>query len=87
MVAFMIRRLFQALIVIFIISVIGFAIKQSVGDPVRELTGISVSEEERDEFREKLGLNDPWYVQYGRFFGDAIQGDLGTSFFYKRPAT
>ncbi len=87
MIAFMIRRLFQALIVIFIISVIGFAIKQSVGDPVRELTGISVSEEERDEFREKLGLNDPWFVQYGRFFGDAIQGDLGTSFFYKRPAT
>jgi len=81
MVAFMIRRLFQALIVIFIISVIGFAIKQSVGDPVRELTGISVSEAERDAFREKLGLNDPWYIQYGRFFGDAMHDDLGTSFF------
>lgn len=87
MIAFMIRRVIQALIVIIIISVIGFAIKQSVGDPVRELTGISVSEAERNEFREKLGLNDPWYIQYGRFLGDAVQGDLGTSFFYKRPAT
>ncbi|MCK4502093.1 MAG: ABC transporter permease [Desulfuromonadales bacterium] len=87
MIAFMIRRIFQALIVIIIISIIGFAIKQSVGDPLRELLGISVSVEEREEFREKLGLNDPWYVQYGRFLGDAAHGDLGTSMFYKRPAT
>ena len=87
MIAFMIRRITQALIVIIIISIIGFAIKQSVGDPLRELLGITVSVEERVEFREKLGLNDPWYVQYGRFLSDAVQGDLGTSLFYKRPAT
>jgi len=87
MFAFMIRRLVQALVVIFIISVIGFAIKQSVGDPVRELTGISVSKAEREQFREQLGLNDPWPVQYGRFLGNAVRGDLGTSLFYKRPAT
>lgn len=87
MIAFLIRRVTQALIVICIISVIGFAIKQSVGDPVRELTGISVSAEEREQFREQLGLNDPWYVQYGRFLGNAVKGDLGTSLFYKRPAT
>ncbi len=87
MIAFMIRRITQALIVIIIISIIGFAIKQSVGDPLRELMGISVSMEEREEFREKLGLNDPWYVQYGRFLGNAVKGDLGTSMFYKRPAT
>ena len=87
MFAFIIRRVTQALIVIFIISVIGFGIKQSVGDPVREMTGISVSAAERDQFREKLGLNDPWLIQYGRFLGNALQGDLGNSYFYKRPAT
>jgi peptide/nickel transport system permease protein len=87
MVAFVIRRVIQALVVIFIISVIGFAVKQSVGDPVREMTGISVSADELQEFREKLGLNDPWYVQYVRFLGRAVRGDLGNSFFYKRPAT
>lgn len=87
MIAFIIRRITQALIVIVIISIIGFAIKQSVGDPVRELLGISVSAEEREAFRDKLGLNDPWYIQYGRFLSDAAQGDLGTSLFYKRPAT
>lgn len=87
MIAFMIRRIIQALIVICIISVIGFAIKQSVGDPIREMTGISVSAAELDEFREKLGLNDPWYVQYGRFLRNAMHGDLGNSYFYKRPAT
>jgi len=87
MFAFAIRRIIQAFIVIFVISVIGFAIKQNVGDPVRELTGISVSAAERNAFREKLGLNDPWYVQYGRFVKGAMHGDLGTSLFYKRPAT
>jgi len=87
MFAFIIRRVTQALIVIFIISVIGFGIKQSVGDPVREMTGISVSAAERDQLREKLGLNDPWFIQYGRFLGKALQGDLGNSYFYKRPAT
>jgi peptide/nickel transport system permease protein len=87
MIAFVIRRVIQALVVIFVISVIGFAVKQSVGDPVREMTGISVSAEELQEFRETLGLNDPWYVQYVRFLGRAMQGDLGNSFFYKRPPT
>ncbi len=86
MFAFVVRRIIQALIVIFVISVIGFAIKQSIGDPIRELTGISVSEAEREALKEKLGLNDPWYIQYGRFVKNAAHGDLGTSLFYKRPA-
>jgi peptide/nickel transport system permease protein len=86
MFAFAVRRIIQALIVIFVISVIGFAIKQNVGDPIRELTGISVSEAEREALKEKLGLNDPWYVQYCRFVKNALHGDLGTSLFYKRPA-
>lgn len=86
MFAFIVRRTIQALLVIFIISVIGFAIKQNVGDPVRGLTGVSVSEAERNELRDKLGLNDPWHTQYVRFLGNALHGDLGQSFFYKRPA-
>lgn len=86
MFAFIIRRAIQAIVVIIIISIIGFAIKQNVGDPVRELLGISVSEAERIEFSEKLGLNDPWPVQYVRFLKNAVQGDLGNSLFYKRPA-
>lgn len=69
-----------------VISVIGFAIKQSVGDPVREITGISVSAEEREALRQQLGLNDPFMVQWVRFVKKAAHGDLGNSFYFKRPA-
>ena len=86
MLAFIIRRFLQALIVMLIISCLGFAIKQHVGDPVRELTGVSVSAAERDALREKLGLNDPFLIQYGRFLKNALHGDIGQSFFYKKPA-
>jgi peptide/nickel transport system permease protein len=86
MFAFIVRRLAQALIVMLVISFIGFVLKYSLGDPVRELTGISVSAEEREALREKLGLNDPFLVQWGRFVKNGVQGDLGNSFFYKKPA-
>ncbi|GAB4285894.1 MAG: ABC transporter permease [Roseovarius sp.] len=84
--AFLIRRAVQAVVVMFVISLIGFSIQDNLGDPLRELVGQSVSEAERDALREKLGLNDPFPVQYARFLGRAVQGDLGTSYFFKRPA-
>lgn len=87
MLAFVIRRIAQALLVMFIISVVGFAIKHNVGDPVRMITGISTSEADREALREEMGLTDPVLVQYGRFLTNALQGDLGTSYFYQRPAT
>ena len=86
MIAFFIRRVTQAVFVMLVISLIGFSIKQAVGDPVREITGISVSAADRDALREKLGLNDPFLVQWGRFLARALQGDLGNSFYFKRPA-
>jgi peptide/nickel transport system permease protein len=86
MFAFIVRRILQAVVVMFIISVIGFAIKQNVGDPVRQLTGISVSKAEREALRDELGLNDPFLVQYGRFLANAAKGDIGQSYFYKKPA-
>lgn len=86
MFAFIVRRITQAILVMLIISIIGFAIKQSVGDPVREITGISVSASEREALREKLGLNDPFVIQWLRFVGKALKGDLGNSFYFKRPA-
>ena len=85
MFAFTVRRIIQALIVMLVISVIGFAIKQAIGDPVRDLVGISVSEKEREAVREKLGLNDPVMVQWVRFVTNALQGDLGNSFYFKKP--
>jgi peptide/nickel transport system permease protein len=87
MIAFIVRRVAQAVLVMFIISIVGFAIKRNVGDPVRMITGISVSEAEREELREEMGLKDPILTQYWRFLKNAAQGDLGTSYFYHKPAT
>lgn len=87
MFAFTIKRIIQALVVMMIISFIGFAIKHNFGDPVRELVGERVTPEERAQIRERLGLNDPFLIQYGRFLRDAAHGDLGRSFFFKRPVT
>ncbi|GLQ06134.1 peptide ABC transporter permease [Sneathiella chinensis] len=70
----------------FVISLIGFSIQDNLGDPLRELVGQSVSEAERDAMRERMGLNDPFLVQYGRFLSKAVQGDLGNSYFFKKPA-
>ncbi|ADU63059.1 MAG: ABC transporter permease [Pseudodesulfovibrio sp.] len=87
MFAFAVKRILQAMIVMLIISCIGFAIKHNFGDPVRDLVGQRVTPAERAEIREQLGLNDPFLVQYVRFLGAAAKGDLGLSYFFKKPAT
>jgi len=87
MFAFAVKRILQAVVVMLIISFIGFAIKHNFGDPVRELVGERVTPAERAEIREKLGLNDPFMTQYVRFLGNALHGDLGQSYFYKKSAT
>ena len=85
MFAFIIRRITQAVFVMLVIGFIGFSIKQQIGDPVRDIVGVSVSVAEREVIRENLGLNDPFLVQYGRFLVNAVHGDLGHSFFFKKP--
>ncbi len=82
---FLLKRTLQAILVMFIISIFCFSIQDSLGDPTRELAAMSMSDAERENLRDALGLNDPLYVQYGRFVGRAVQGDLGTSYFFKEP--
>tara|TARA_B100001765_G_scaffold103033_1_gene63750 strand:- start:487 stop:1527 length:1041 start_codon:yes stop_codon:yes gene_type:complete len=86
MFAFLSRRLVQAMLVMLVISVIAFSIQDNLGDPLRELVGQSVSEAERQKLRNQMGLNDPFVIQYWRFLKKAVLGDLGTSYFFKRPA-
>lgn len=86
MFAFIVRRISQALVVMFIISLLGFAVKYSFGDPTRELMGVSVSAAEREALRDQLGLNDPFMTQWIRFAKNVLHGDLGTSYFYRKPA-
>ncbi len=82
---FVARRLAQAALVMFAILIIAFAVRASLGDPLREMTGEVVPEAQRAELRHKLGLDAPWPVQLARYLGATVQGDLGTSTIYKRP--
>ena len=86
MVAFIMRRLTQAIFVMIIISLVGFAIKNKIGDPVRDMVGERVTPAEREALRDELGLNDPFLEQYVRFLKNAARGDLGLSFFHKKSA-
>ncbi|AGH81396.1 peptide ABC transporter protein inner membrane binding component [Psychromonas sp. CNPT3] len=85
MLTFLGKRLLQALIVMFVISLVAFAIQDNLGDPLREMVGQSVSMAERQALRDEMGLNDPYLTKYSRFIGNAMHGDLGTSYFFKKP--
>jgi peptide/nickel transport system permease protein len=73
MFAFIVRRIIQAIIVMLIISLVGFSIQHQIGDPIRDLVGERVTPAEREVIRDKLGLNDPFYVQYARFVKNACK--------------
>ena len=72
-------RLFQALIVVFIVVTVVFFVARSIGNPEATLLPIEADAEDRERVREVLGLNDPLPLQYGNFLLDLVQGDFGTS--------
>ena len=86
MLTFLFNRLAQALVVMFVISLVAFAIQDNLGDPLREMVGQGVSEAQREVLRNQLGLNDPFMIKYSRFLTNAMHGDWGTSFIFKKPA-
>lgn len=76
----LISRLIQAVTVMLAVTAIAFAMFRFVGDPVQLLSREDASVEEKAALRDQLGLNAPVWVQYGRFVGRVVQGDLGISF-------
>lgn len=88
MLKYVIRRLIQTIPLLIAISFAAFMIMHLVpGDPVRNMMGKDATKEAVEAERERLGLNDPLYVQYGRFIKGVVQGDLGTSIFTKESVT
>ena len=79
MLAFVIRRLLQALIVMLTVAFIAFMLFQYVGDPVTNLMGQDATAEQRAALRKELGLDQPFIVQFGHFIGNAVQGEFGIS--------
>jgi peptide/nickel transport system permease protein len=79
MLAFILRRLVQALIVMLAVAFIAFMLFQYVGDPVASMLGQDATPEQRRELRATLGLDRPFPVQFAHFIGNAVQGDFGLS--------
>jgi len=85
-ITFLLQRCLQGIVVLFVISLIAFAIQDNLGDPLRELVGQAVSELERENLRKEMGMTDPFAQRYTRFLADALAGDLGMSYQFKEPA-
>jgi len=85
MLAFILRRLAQAVIVMLTVGIVAFFLFRYIGDPINAMVGQDTSMEEREQLREKLGLNDSAPVQFLRFIGNAVQGKFGLSYRTSEP--
>ncbi len=79
MLAFILRRLLQAVVVMLTVAFIAFMLFQYVGDPVTNLLGQDATPEQRHQLRADLGLDKPFPVQFAAFVGNAVQGEFGLS--------
>ena len=82
MTVFIIRRLMQSVLVVFVMSFLVFSGVNLVGDPVEMMVNDEADQAERERVIKAMGLDKPWYIQYGLFVGKAFQGELGKSFTY-----
>jgi peptide/nickel transport system permease protein len=85
MLAFIIRRAFQALAVLFAVGLISFSMFRFAGDPVNQMVGAETSPAERLQIRQQLGLDDPLVVQFGRYLKGAASFDFGISYQFRQP--
>ena len=86
MTRYLFNRLSHALIVLLAVSLAVFFVMYKAGDPVELLLPPDATQQQMAAMREHLGLNDPFFVQYGVFLRNALRGDVGNSFIYGQPA-
>ncbi|MBB1601413.1 ABC transporter permease [Variovorax sp. UMC13] len=85
MLVHLLRRLGQSVLVLLAVSLISFLVFRHIGDPTISLLGEDATLEERAELTARLGFDRPVPVQYLRYLGEVLQGDLGVSYRFKRP--
>ena len=87
MIAIRLTRLVVTVIVVSFVTFVGVNVLP--GDPVHALIPIDAQQDREfvEQVREEWGLNDPMIVRYGRWLGDAVQGDLGRSLVTGQPVT
>lgn len=89
MATYALRRILQTIPILFIISImLFFLVRAAPGGPLTAARrNPNISKEQIEAIEEKLGLNDPLPVQYGRWLGGMLQGDLGQSIKFRRPVS
>ena len=83
---YVLSRLAQTALVVFLSLTAVFGMVRLSGDPVTLFMPMDIQAKDINEFRERLGFNDPIAVQYARFIGGALHGDFGESLRYKQDA-
>jgi peptide/nickel transport system permease protein len=87
MLAYILRRIFQAMLVMLAVGVVAFSLFNFVGDPVLMMLGQDATQDDKTRLRADLGLDQPSYVQFARFAGNAVQGEFGISLKQARPVS
>ena len=87
MLAFILRRVAQAVLVMLTVGLIAFSLFTFVGDPVLFMLGQDATPEDRVRITRLLGLDQPFYIQYLNFVGRALQGDFGLSLRQVQPVS
>jgi peptide/nickel transport system permease protein len=87
MLAFILRRIGQAFVVLIVVALIAFSLFRFVGDPTQQMVGQDTTLEERLQIRKDLGLDDPLAVQFGRFVANAARFEFGISYQSKQPVS
>jgi peptide/nickel transport system permease protein len=84
--SYLVRRLVQAVFILFIITMLCFILTRLSSDPMAQYANKpGMTQADREAIRKSLGLNQPIPIQYFRWLGLAVQGNLGDSFFSKQP--
>lgn len=78
------RLLLMIPVLLAITLVVQLLIDITPGDPARMLLGVNATEEKVEELREKMGLDDPFVVRYGRYIWNLLHGDFGSSYVTQR---
>jgi len=74
---YIVKRLLALIPIMLIVSLMVFFFMTLTGDPASTIAGEGMEQENIEALREQMGLNDPFFVRYGRYMGDVLQGDFG----------
>ncbi len=85
MLSYIIRRVAQSALVLFVVGLVAFSMFRFVGDPIDNMLGQERTMEDVERLRSQLGLDQPFPVQYVKFLQEAVQGNFGVSFRQGRP--